>query len=272
MDTQFDRVRRELLKDLRNAHGALRVRPESTHLSAYNYAGRFPTPEERIEVMSVLHWLVTCGVIVPGHRTNGFGFQTSNGPFQFFPYFSVTEYGFRVLDPKNEGIDPHERSKYVQEIIRRMPDADDVMRAYVDEATATFESQHYLASMVLLGVAAETLIERLYSSFAKHLNTNAKVTFEASLKSKRWASTRFLVFKSSFGAHKKELSKDLADRIDTYLDVLVTLLKTSRDDVGHGRPTRVDRDIAFGNLVYFPSLVGLVAEVESALGVTCTVP
>lgn len=50
--------------------------------------------------------------------------------------------------------------------------------------------------------------------------------------------------------------------------MLAPTIKLSRDDVGHGRPLRVDHEFASVNLVSLPVLAGIVDEVVGGLAQT----
>jgi hypothetical protein len=65
-----------------------------------------------------------------------------------------------------------------------------IVRQYVAEAVATFNDQHYLACAVLLGGAAEALLEQMYAALGPHLGSGEK-HYTDTLKGKRWASQRF---------------------------------------------------------------------------------
>jgi len=70
--------------------------------------------------------------------------------------------------------------------------------------------------------------------------------------------------------HRVELSKDLVDRLDGQLGYLAQIIKVSRDDVGHARPGRIDREIARLNLIAFPVFAALGSDLISCLQQPCT--
>jgi hypothetical protein len=69
-----------------------------------------------------------------------------------------------------------------------------------------------------------------------------------------------------------EFPVEFKTRVDQYLDMLAQIIKMSRDDVGHGRPLRIDREIASMNLVSFPVLASIVEELMSQLAAPCRKP
>jgi hypothetical protein len=227
-----------------------------------------------LALWSAFYDLVRAGIIVPGNRyalEMRPGLSLHGQDLYGFPSFSLTRFGASVLSADEAFPLPLEGDAYVASITKRFPGASEVIMRYVSEAAATFSDGRYLAAAVLVGVAAEELIEGLYMSFDAHLPAEKREEFNRKLKQRRWASERFNVFLSAFDAHKGELTDELRRRIDSYLETLVNILKTSRDDVGHGRPTRVDREIAYMTLVAFPVLAGTIHELESAFGRSCAV-
>lgn len=152
----------------------------------------------------------------------------------------------------------------------RTPRADATVLRYVGESAATFNNQHYLASAVLLGVAAEALLEQLYEALATHLGS-AKAEYTAKLNAKRWTSQRLEYARARLAPHLTEVTVEFRTRVEQYLDMLAQVLKLSRDDVGHARPLRIDREVASMNLVAFPVFAGIVDALMVQLAIPCTV-
>jgi CRP-like cAMP-binding protein len=122
---------------------------------------------------------------------------------------------------------------------------------------------------VLLGVAAEELLEQLYESIGAHLPDSSD--YRSKLNTKRWASQRLQYARERLRQHLTEFDRDFESRVDQYLDMLAQILKLSRDDVGHARPLRIDREIASMNLLSFPVLAGIVNELMSHLAQPCII-
>ena len=219
-------------------------------------------------VWSVFHDLVRQGLIVPGGRAS---LAIQGGTRLNFPSYSVTPFGATVLGSPNPDFDPQDGEAYVQAVKAKIPGPLDLLAQYLAESVATYRSQHFLASAILLGVASEDLLERLYRDFEDHLPEKRRPAFKESLYKKRGsAEGRFDAFWKSFEHHLGEIGEELRRRAETHLTVIKNILKFSRDDVGHSRPSRVSRDIAHMNLVSFPVLVGIVAELEASLQTNCT--
>jgi hypothetical protein len=224
--------------------------------------------DDSIIVWSVFYDLVRQGLIVPGRRTS---LSQHGGSTNDFPAFSFTPYGVTVIASASADIDPHQGRAYVQAVEAKISQPSEIMRTYLAESVESFRSEHFLAAAVLLGVASEDLLERLYVAYEAHLPVNRRPQFTESLRKKRGsAEGRYNVFWKSYEQHLTEVDDELRRRIETHLGMLTSFLKLSRDDAGHARFTRVTREVAHMNLVALPVVVGIVAELESALKSKCS--
>jgi hypothetical protein len=224
---------------------------------------------DAVDLYAVLWQLVHEGIIVPGNADHGLFSSGGNEAFRHFPFFEITPYGRDVLERLKEDTDPAVASEYLDKLRARAPSANESVVRYVGEAVSTFNHQEYLASAVLLGVAAEELLEQLYESIGAHLLDNSD--YRSKLNTKRWASQRLQYARDRLRQHLPEFNRDFQSRVDQYLDMLAQILKLSRDDVGHARPLRIDREIASMNLVSFPVLAGIVNELMSHLAQPCKI-
>jgi hypothetical protein len=212
---------------------------------------------------SVLFALVADGIIVPG--------QEVRPPFvseakRYFPYFSITSYGRKVLDPKENPVTPHDAAAYLAEAKRRMPGADDSITEYLVEATRAFEDRRYLSSTVMLGISGEAVMEWLYEQYMAHLPPDRLIVFKKSFENTRLRTERrFNDFRNALNFHKAEFPLDLWYRVETYLDSLNAIVKVNRDDIAHRRARRVDEQLALGNLTIFPTLLTVVNDLATAL-------
>lgn len=224
-----------------------------------------------VQVYAAFWQMVQEGIIIPGHRKWG-RFEQNNGAFNGFPYFSITDYGRQVLNNNlRNGTDPADAAEYLDKLKKRAPVANNTVLRYVGESVSTFNLQKYLASAVLLGVAAEELLEQMYKALGAHLGAGGAAYLQK-LQSKRWASQRLEYARQRLQKHLSEFPTEFQGRVDQYLDMLAQIIKTSRDDVGHARPLRVDREIAAMNLVSFPVLADIINEVLAGLSKPCPNP
>lgn len=100
----------------------------------------------------VIWQLMSEGVLAPG----------SNSSNLDLPFFRVTDYGGDFLNAE-EG-HPHDPTGYLAAVNRRVPEPDPTVLAYLAESAATFRRGSTVASMVMLGVAAERVFDLLCES------------------------------------------------------------------------------------------------------------
>ncbi len=218
---------------------------------------------------SVLFSLVADGIIVPGNSLGpGFG----NEARRHFPYFSLTSYGRKVLDPKENPVTPHDAEGYIADAKRRMPDADDTIVEYLVEANQSFQDRRYLSSTVMLGISGEAVMEWTYDAYMAHLPPDRLESFRKSFEQTRLRTERrFTAFRNALDYHNDEFPPDLWYQVQTYLDSLVAIVKVNRDDVAHRRAKRVDKQLALGNLTIFLTLLTVANDLGSALrGKACS--
>lgn len=281
-DERRSELRQELLEKLRYylQRGPM-IYSESQHINAAGLAQDL-APAPAFEVWLIIRQLEQIGVVMPGQfwalRTYASSFAGAahkHDPTLFnWPFFVVTPFGRAYLDGSAEGADPGDSVRFVSSLITRMPNIPDVAMRYVGEAAASYGRNLWLATTVLLGVAAEALLEYLYDCLERHLRISERAQFRAALeRRKRSADGRYEVFKDHMlPRHAAELGMELTRRFDLVLEPLLRLMKVNRDDVAHRRVTRVDRETAYAELASFPALVGASAELEAALGSACAAP
>jgi hypothetical protein len=210
--------------------------------------------------------LVADGIIIPGEssthaRADDFG----NEVFRYFNYFSVTPYGVKVLSQTGV-VDPHDRESYLTDARARLGDADEVIFTYLAEASKSFADANYLSATVMLGVSAEGLMKWLIARFLEHLPSPQRERHrETMAKLSNRTEKLFTTFVNDLQSHYEELSPDLKYQAAAYLDQLNSIIRVNRDDVAHGRAARVDRQLAYGNLTLYPTLLTLTRELANAL-------
>ena len=273
MKNNVDDLRMEILR-------RLRVKPAANvdwstesfqDLAPEVWADGYNTRPGSVDVYAAFWQLVQQGIIIPGQQRNGYFQRGGNTSFNGFPYFEITAYGDEVLANLATDADPADAADYIHKLQTRAPWLNETVLRYIGESIATFNNQHYLASAVLLGVAAETLLEQLYDVLGTHLAVGAS-EYASKLQAKRWASQRLEYARSRMRPHLIEFPTEFQGRVDQYLDMLAQVIKMSRDDVGHGRPLRVDRELAKMNLIAFPVLAGIIDELIRGLAAPCPNP
>lgn len=234
-------------------------------------------PIDAINVWMVIHDLARIGVVIPGNRKYLSVYANHipnhrNEPQLFnWPFFTITEFGREYLKSDVGVLESADDRGYVAMLKTRMPDLPDVVATYSVEAKRAFDRGLWLGTSVMLGVAAEALIETTYEALGGHL-LSRRAKYEADLKQKESsAKARYEIFSKELQIHRSEFDKDLWLRRESLLDPLTNLLKANRDDVAHRRTTRIDRDSALASINSFPAMVQLVRELNDALSTPCTV-
>jgi hypothetical protein len=97
-------------------------------------------------VHSLLWQLVVEGVIHPG-----------NGSMSF-PFFTLTEYGRRVIHDENAH--PHDVARFLDQI-KNGQQIDSTVEAYLVESLQSFRQNRLVACAILLGVAAERTFQMI---------------------------------------------------------------------------------------------------------------
>ena len=228
-------------------------------------------PAANADFYSVLFALVVDGIIVPGSKL-----APSHGEgdsHRYFPYFLVTSYGRKVLDPAQSPVTPHDAESYMAEARRRIPNADDIIITYLVEAVHSFQGRRYLATTVMLGVAGEALMEWLYDAFIAHIPAGKASKFAKDFaQTKLQTERRFTTFRRALDVRRPEFDEDMWYRVSAHLDSLNAVIKVNRDDVAHRRAFRADAQLALGNLTSFPTLLTVANDLAAALrGNVCSV-
>lgn len=199
-------------------------------------------------VREVMWDLLSQGVISPG----------LNNANPNLPLFHVTDYGREVLTAGR--FVPHDPVGYIAEVKRVSKRCvTDVTLAYLEEALRCFTRGCHLASVLLLGVAAESVFLNLCNVIRPYLkdpNEAKKLDDSLPVKQKhRWVTEKYEALPP------KVKREQLPESLDTTLIALYELIRRQRNELGH--PTGVPqltRDQAF---VFFRLFPTYVADVEA---------
>ena len=209
----------------------------------------FPSNQNRERflflVREVIWDLLFQGVISPGE----------NAPNPNLPWFHITDYGREVVAA--ERFVPHDPVGYIKEIraVAKMC-VSEVTFTYLEEALRCFTRGCHMASVLLLGVCAESVFLNLCNTISHSLKgakEKKKFSDLNSVKSKhRWIISKF----ESLPREAKR--EQLPESLDTTLGALYDLIRCQRNDLGHPQdsPPRVPRDLAFVFFRLFPTYVG----------------
>jgi hypothetical protein len=157
-------------------------------------------------------------------------------PFLYLDYGVLTQYGAQILSDATDRIRVHDPDGYLTNFRSADPPADQEMMRYVKECVSVFRGGHFLATIVLLGVASERLVEVLAESLHDALGDPAGAEwFNSKYSNKRDISARF---KALSGRLMAEYGEELSsEKLKGPFNGVVTLtfeqLRLARNDIAH---------------------------------------
>lgn len=195
-------------------------------------------------VDEVLWQLFIQGVITPG----------KDPPNPDFPWFRLTSYGEKVLEA--ERFIPHDPTGYLDEVGQVAQSVvGQAALTYLEEALRCFTSGCHLASVLLLGIAAEAVLLRLCEVAQNALSDSRERNDFDQL---QWVKPkhRWLVDKyESLPAGDRKTQ--LPESLDVTLSSLYDLIRRQRNELGHPQeqPPAINREQAFMYLKLFPTFI-----------------
>ena len=198
-------------------------------------------------LLDVFWELVNEGVLAPGKNLAG-------GDMQNLPWFHCTAYGKTVI-AAGEYV-PHDTTGYLARLSARVQPVDATVRAYLEESLRTFLHGDFVASMVMLGVAAERVFLLVCESLVAALKDAgerdefAKVLKQQAMRKKLdWVNGKLRRIEDG------KRPAGYPDRASLMVVAMYDLMRAQRNDVGHPRedPPRVPREEANAHIQIFPS-------------------
>jgi hypothetical protein len=195
-------------------------------------------------VLEVFWQLVSEGIIAPGVSANQGG----------FPWFRITQYGRRVLTEREYV--PHDTLGYLRLLHERLPKPDATVLAYLSESLDTFVRGNTVASMVMLGVAAERVFLLTCDSISVALADAAERKQLETI-----AQRNPMKPKVDWVHDKLRRLQDVRPRLNglpenatLMVTAIYDLIRGQRNDLGHPRdlPPRLSRGDSNANLIIFP--------------------
>lgn len=198
-------------------------------------------PAEDIDKVKAVIWqLIILGVLVPGVQ----GYAQSS-----WPHLSITEYGKTYLE--TEGSAPYDPDGYLSSIKSDSPNVDDVVLLYLTEGLQCFLRSNYIASVVMVGVAAEKVILNLIDAFASAMSDVSKATTFRRKIQNAMIKKQFDELTKQLYPLKKQLPGELSRDLETYLGSIFNLVRSYRNEAGHPSGIGVSHEIAYSNLQVF---------------------
>lgn len=147
--------------------------------------------------------------------------------------------------------EPRDPDGYLDRLRRAMPDMDSQIEMYLTEALLAFNARCYLATSVMLGVAAERAFLIMSRRYAEStLPGAAQMAIELNKPRSNYFAL-WTEFRKRIEPLRNELPEGTADPLT--LDAVADLIRLTRNEVGHPTGRRVDEDTARVHLTITPS-------------------
>lgn len=151
----------------------------------------------------------------------------------------------------SEAVNPDDPLGYMRRLLRDAPTTSDVVQLYLRESLKSFEQECYLASAVMLGVAAEACMLEAADAFVKWSGTPAR-NLKAMLENPRtFYVAKLEEFQKRLTAAKGQLPSVLSDNLDLNVTAVLQLIRLTRNDAGHPTGRQIDHQDAFDHLVIY---------------------
>lgn len=235
-------VKKELIQEnikLRNAawggHGDI-LHPQSTTNFNRN---------ELKKIYESFHILLNRGVIAPGAIGN-------YGPD--LPNFHVTEHGLKCLEATY--ILPYDSERYLNKL-SEISNLNTWIKFYIEQSLECFNSYCYEASLIMVGLSNEIIMEELINSYLDYLkrnNTSEENKLKKQIDGVQAISTKFSRYNESLGRSMfvdiklKDLSK-LVDKLAN--ETFMSYVRLTRNELSHPNEIKTDRITTLMILVSF---------------------
>lgn len=146
--------------------------------------------------------------------------------------------------------EPRDSSGYLDRLKREVVKLDTSVELYLAEALTSFNSRCFLASSVMLGVAAERAFHLMAQAFADSSLTGAAGMAQELAKPRNSYFTLLREFRKRIEPLRNDLPDGLADALT--LDAFADLIRITRNEAGHPTGRRIDEDTALVHLQMAP--------------------
>lgn len=194
-------------------------------------------------------------VAVPGDALHAKTFR--------IPSLLLTERGRRLLEKRE--LSPHNPSKYLSAVQRRVSQVDDVALSYLTEAVEAWRSGLNRSSAVMLGCACEKLVLILAKAIAGADFNPWSGRIAAKLKKRVFISDLFGNVREALMdlRGQKKLPGELGDALDRKVSAIFDHARGLRNQTGHPTGEVVSAEDAEAGLLLFPGFYELVDKLIS---------
>lgn len=227
-------VRRAVLRRLRNGGD-----------SRFGHSYLVGTIHREIGCTGAEIWEALWGLVADGLLyidTAGQGSGTDNWQWR------MSAEGQRVA--KGGAWEPRDPDGYLARLHREIPGLDDLVELYLTEALQSFNGRCYLATSVMLGVAAERAFLIMAQSYAASSIAGAPAMAKELAKPRSNYFALWTEFRKRIEPVRPDLPDGLADALT--LDAIADLIRLTRNEVGHPTGRQIDEDTARVHLTIAP--------------------
>ena len=178
-----------------------------------------------------------------------------------WPFFRLSHFGQKALG-RDRPFQFTDTGSYIAMVRRYAPMLDPVAQTYLEEAVATFYAGCYLASAVMLGMAAEKMFLDLLDVVLADPALTPR--FQAVVR-ERHILPKMKRFLHDLDQLKASLPPGLMEELETQFAAMQTVLRRSRNDGGHLASAAVEREQGFVNLQLFPPFAQAVSELVALM-------
>lgn len=146
--------------------------------------------------------------------------------------------------------EPRDPDGYLDRIHREIPGLDDLVELYLTEALQSFNGRCYLATSVMLGVAAERAFLIMARAYAASPIAGAPAMAKELSKPRSNYFTLWTEFRKRIESVRVELPNGLGDALT--LDAIAELIRLTRNEAGHPTGRQIDEDTARVHLTIAP--------------------
>lgn len=252
----MDVVRQAFLQRLKQESNFRNIRDSDNGFQRYVGFDERDETTFRQYVLDVLWELVAQGVIAPG---------TDKGQPDW-KWFHVTDYGKRVL--LEPAFDPHDPAEYLRRLEHNVNNPDPTVLTFLREALDCFTRGTLVASVVMLGVAAEQIFLLICDSLLHSLqDENEKKKFDKIRQRNAMKPKLDWVAEKLQRIQTPSRMKNLPEDVDIMILGIYNMIRCQRNEMGHPRssPPSAARDTVFGYLRIFPSYYATAEKVRAFL-------
>jgi hypothetical protein len=172
-------------------------------------------------------------------------------PSESLPRLMITPYGEECM--KVGELTPNDPEGYLKRITTESPTVDAVTILYLGEALQTFKFGNFLATAVMLGVAAESILQKIVEAVTNALDTPTKKgSFEAALSRRKTAKNQHQQVIACLKSSATPLPIEFDEVLFLHIEGIFHIIRRTRNDAGHPSGTKLERSEANGLLAMFP--------------------